>query len=163
MLTTQCGYGTPDSACFRMLAIWLSLEFGYFHVKLLWVSLKGSTFRCWLFGGITTVVVGHRESSIPHSYLVDGKPVGYSMDVCAAIVDTLKKRFEFAESESGIQGVTSSTRIPEIKPAILTWNAVQPRTASNAKSKPCFQNHYVTELRMVVKKVLNQIHRRFER
>ena len=25
------------------------------------------------------VVVGHRESSIPHSYLVDGKPVGYSM------------------------------------------------------------------------------------
>ena len=38
-----------------------------------------------------TVVIGHRESSIPHSYLLDGKAVGYSMDVCAAIVETLKK------------------------------------------------------------------------
>ena len=36
------------------------------------------------------VVVGHRESSTPISYVVDGKPVGYAMDICANVESSPK-------------------------------------------------------------------------
>ena len=38
-----------------------------------------------------TVVVGHRESSVPFSYLDNNqKPIGYHMDVCNNIVESIK-------------------------------------------------------------------------
>jgi len=40
-----------------------------------------------------TITLGHRDSSIPFSYIADGsgKPVGYSHDIQLAIVEALKK------------------------------------------------------------------------
>ena len=59
------------------------------------------------------VTLGYRESSIPFSYL-DGeqKPVGYSMDICHAIVDTLKQKLALDTLSVRQVPVTSSTRIP---------------------------------------------------
>ncbi len=38
------------------------------------------------------IVIGHRESSVPFSYLDDAqKPVGYSIDLCMKIVDAVSK------------------------------------------------------------------------
>ena len=37
------------------------------------------------------IVVAHRESSIPLSYLdADKRPVGYSMDICARVVNAIR-------------------------------------------------------------------------
>ena len=44
------------------------------------------------------VVVGHRESSTPISYVVDGKPVGYAMDICAGVVEQIKKDLNMPKS-----------------------------------------------------------------
>lgn len=39
-----------------------------------------------------TIVIGHRESSVPFSYLDDQqKPVGYSIDLCMKIVESIEK------------------------------------------------------------------------
>lgn len=39
------------------------------------------------------VVIGYRQSSIPFSYLdTSQKPVGYTIDLCMAVVDTLKRQ-----------------------------------------------------------------------
>ena len=60
-----------------------------------------------------TIVVGHRESSIPFSYL-DGnqKPVGYSMDLCNKIVEEVKKELKMPALVTKLTPVTSQTRIP---------------------------------------------------
>ena len=39
-----------------------------------------------------TIVIGHRESSVPFAYLDENqKPIGYSMDLCHRIVDDVEK------------------------------------------------------------------------
>ena len=103
-----------------------------------------------------TVVVGHRESSIPHSYLVDGKPVGYSMDICAAIVDTLKKDLNLPNLKVEYKAVTSSTRIPEIQAGNIDMECGTTTNSVKRQEQAAFSvNHYVTEVRMVVKKGSN--------
>ncbi len=59
------------------------------------------------------ITLGYRESSIPFSYL-DGQqqPVGYSIDICHAIVDAVKGHLGLQELKIRQVAVTSSTRIP---------------------------------------------------
>ena len=49
------------------------------------------------------IVIAHRESSVPFSYL-DGnkKPVGYALDLCVRIAETVRKRMG-AKLEDGIE------------------------------------------------------------
>ena len=37
------------------------------------------------------IVIGHRESSDPISYVVGGKPVGYAVDICNNFANEIKK------------------------------------------------------------------------
>ena len=102
------------------------------------------------------VIVGHRESSIPHSYLVDGKPVGYSMDVCAAIVDELKKELNLPNLTVEYKSVTSATRIPEIQAGNIDMECGTTTNSKKRQEQVAFSiNHYATEVRMVVKKGSN--------
>ena len=58
------------------------------------------------------VTIGHRETSIPFSYMdSDGKPVGYSIDICMKIVDAIKE--ELGKPDLGVKfvPVTGQTRI----------------------------------------------------
>ncbi len=59
------------------------------------------------------ITIGHRESSIPFSFLDDQqKPVGYAMDLCMKIVDTVKADLKLPKLKVTLQPVTSSNRIP---------------------------------------------------
>ncbi|MBW0237136.1 MULTISPECIES: glutamate/aspartate ABC transporter substrate-binding protein [Pseudomonas] len=64
-----------------------------------------------------TITLGHRDSSIPFSYIADasGKPVGYSHDVQMAIVDGLKKQLDMPDLKVKYNLVTSQTRIPLVQ------------------------------------------------
>jgi glutamate/aspartate transport system substrate-binding protein len=60
-----------------------------------------------------TITIGHRETSIPFSYLNDKQqPIGYSMDLCAAIVEEVKKELGLAQLNVKFNPVTPQTRIP---------------------------------------------------
>ncbi len=60
-----------------------------------------------------TITIGHRETSIPFSYLDDKQqPIGYSMDICAAIVEEVKKELQLPTLTVKFNPVTSQTRIP---------------------------------------------------
>ena len=60
-----------------------------------------------------TFTVGHRETSIPFSYLDDKqRSIGYSMDLCAAIVEEVKKELALPNLTVKYIPVTSQTRIP---------------------------------------------------
>jgi glutamate/aspartate transport system substrate-binding protein len=59
------------------------------------------------------IVIGHRDSSIPFSYLDDkAQPVGYSMELCARIVDAVKAQLGAPKLNVKYQTVTSQNRIP---------------------------------------------------
>ena len=64
-----------------------------------------------------TITLGHRDSSIPFSYIADasGKPVGYSHDVQLAIVEGLKKQLDLPDLKVKYNLVTSQTRIPLVQ------------------------------------------------
>ncbi|SOB52136.1 glutamate/aspartate ABC transporter substrate-binding protein [Pseudomonas lundensis] len=64
-----------------------------------------------------TITLGHRDSSIPFSYIADasGKPVGYSHDVQLAIVEGLKKQLKMPDLKVKYNLVTSQTRIPLVQ------------------------------------------------
>jgi len=60
-----------------------------------------------------TITIGHRETSVPFSYLDDKQqPVGYSMDLCMAIVEEVKKELMLPTLTVKYNPVTSQTRIP---------------------------------------------------
>jgi glutamate/aspartate transport system substrate-binding protein len=60
-----------------------------------------------------TIVIGHREASIPFSYLDDRQqPIGYSMDICAKVVEAIKAELKLSTLQVKLNPVTSQTRIP---------------------------------------------------
>ena len=62
------------------------------------------------------ITIGHREASIPFSYLgPDQKPVGFSLDLCADIVDRIKADLELPNLKVNYTPVNSSNRIPLIQ------------------------------------------------
>lgn len=62
-----------------------------------------------------TVSIGHRETSIPFSYIGDdNEPVGYSIDICMKIVDAIKVQLGKDDLKVKYVPVTGQTRIPLI-------------------------------------------------
>ena len=60
-----------------------------------------------------TINIGHRETSIPFSYLDDKQqPIGYAMDLCMKVVDAVKAELKLPALKVALQPVTSSNRIP---------------------------------------------------
>jgi len=59
------------------------------------------------------ITLGHREASVPFSYIDDKQqPVGFAMDICAKIVDAVKRELNLDKIEVKYTPVTASTRIP---------------------------------------------------
>ena len=74
------------------------------------VMAQGTLDKIKSAGAIT---VGHRDASIPFAYLDDKQqPIGYSMDLCAKIVDAIKADLKMPALKVNLQPVTSATRIP---------------------------------------------------
>lgn len=60
-----------------------------------------------------TITIGHRDSSIPLSYLDDKlQPVGFSLDLCKHVVDAVKTKLGVPGLKVAYNPVTSATRIP---------------------------------------------------
>jgi glutamate/aspartate transport system substrate-binding protein len=62
------------------------------------------------------ITLGHRESSIPFSYLDDKQqPIGYAMDLCMKVVDAVKAELKIPNLKVNLQPVTSGNRIPQLQ------------------------------------------------
>ncbi|WP_455232088.1 glutamate/aspartate ABC transporter substrate-binding protein [Geopseudomonas aromaticivorans] len=64
-----------------------------------------------------TVTLGHRDSSIPFSYLGTdpGQPIGYAHDLQLKVVEALKQKLGIPELKVRYNLVTSQTRIPLVQ------------------------------------------------
>jgi glutamate/aspartate transport system substrate-binding protein len=62
------------------------------------------------------VTIGHRDSSVPFSYLdADQKPIGFSLDLCNLVVARVKTKLGLPDLKVAYQAVNSSNRIPLVK------------------------------------------------
>lgn len=62
-----------------------------------------------------SVAIGYREASFPLSYLdPKGNPIGYSIDLCRAIVDQIGREIDKSGLRIEFVLVTSETRIPAL-------------------------------------------------
>lgn len=62
-----------------------------------------------------SVIIGHRESSIPLSYLADGKPVGYSLDLCGKVAEAIGRHLKMKDLKVQYQLVTSANRLDMVE------------------------------------------------
>ena len=95
-------------ARFRLLAALVALAFVAMPVVA--EELAGTLKKIRETGAIT---IGHRESSIPFSYLDDAqRPVGYAMDLCMKVVEAVEAELGMPGLKVNLQPVTSANRIP---------------------------------------------------
>src|ERR1700722_12217102 len=63
-----------------------------------------------------TITIGHRDSSVPFSYLDnDQKPIGFSLALCDLVVAKIKTKLAQPALKVAYQAVNSSNRIPLVK------------------------------------------------
>ncbi len=100
------------------------------------------------------ITIGHRESSSPFSYLDgDQKPVGYAMDLCARVVDTIKAAIHAPNLQVRYQPVTSQNRIPLVQNGTIDIECGSTTNNVQRQQQVDFSvAYFVTSVRMGVRK-----------
>lgn len=100
------------------------------------------------------ITVGHRDSSIPFSYLNDQQqPIGYAMDLCARIVDAVKTELKLPNLKVIYQPVTSATRIPLMANGTIDLECGSTTNNVERQKQVSYTiTHFLTANRFVAKK-----------
>jgi glutamate/aspartate transport system substrate-binding protein len=101
-----------------------------------------------------TITVGHRESSIPFSYLDDKQqPVGYAMDLCMKVVDAVKAELKMPNLKVNLQPVTSSNRIPLLQNGTIDMECGSTTNSVDRQKQVSFgPTYFVINVTAAVKK-----------
>ncbi len=103
------------------------------------------------------ITVGHREASIPFSYLDDKQqPIGYSMDLCAKVVDAVKAEMKLPNLKVVFQPVTSSNRIPLLQNGTIDMECGSTTNSVARQQQVAFgPTYFVINVTAAVKKTTN--------
>jgi glutamate/aspartate transport system substrate-binding protein len=101
-----------------------------------------------------TIAIGHRESSVPFSYLDDKQqPIGYSMELCGKVVDAVKAELKMPDLKVSLQPVTSSNRIPLMQNGTIDLECGSTTNSVERQKQVAFGNTtFVVQLTAAVKK-----------
>ncbi|OQW53179.1 amino acid ABC transporter substrate-binding protein [Candidatus Raskinella chloraquaticus] len=104
-----------------------------------------------------SISLGHRDSSVPFSYIDDnGKVIGYSLDICAKIVEAVKTELKLDKLDVRLVPVTSSTRIPLIANGTIDLECGSTTNNEERQKQVGYTNtHFLTASAFVSKKVKN--------
>lgn len=98
--------------------------------------------------------LGHREVSIPFSYLDDQqKPVGFAMDLCAKVVDAVKAELKLPSVQVKLQPVQLSNQIPLIQNGTIDMVCGPATNTLERQKVVSFSNTiFISSIRAVVRK-----------
>jgi glutamate/aspartate transport system substrate-binding protein len=132
----------------------LGLAFFAFPGMLHAQELTGTLKKIKDTGAIT---IGYRDASVPLSYLdASNKPVGFAMDICAKIVEAVKKELKNDKIETKYVSVTSSTRIPLIANGTVDLECGSTTNNAERQKQVSYTNsHFLSESRYITKKANN--------
>ena len=99
------------------------------------------------------ITMAYRESSVPFSYLDNGKPVGMAVDISNAVVEAVKKATGKSDLKVNWQAVTSQNRIPLLMNGTVDLECGSTtNNTTRAKDVDFAINHFYTGTRLLVKK-----------
>ena len=99
-----------------------------------------------------TVHVGYREDSIPFSYLDGTKPVGYAIDICSRLIDSLRTSLKRPDLKVQYVPVTAANRLDVIATGKADLECGSTNNSPERRQKVAFTiPHYITKGRMLVK------------
>lgn len=99
------------------------------------------------------IVLAHRESSVPFSYLdADKKPVGYAMDLCLKLAEAVRKKLDIKTITPEFVMVTGATRIPTIAEGKADLECGSTTNNAERREKVAFTvPHHITGARYAVR------------
>ena len=100
------------------------------------------------------ISLGHRDVSIPFSYLDDQqKPVGFAMDLCARVVDAVKAELKLPALRVKLQPIQLSNQIPLIQNGTIDIVCGPATNTLERQKVVAFSNTiFVSSIRAVVRK-----------
>jgi glutamate/aspartate transport system substrate-binding protein len=97
------------------------------------------------------VVLGHREASIPLSYIAAGKPMGYSVDVCLKVVAALARHLKRSDLKVEFVQVTSNNRFDMIEKGLVDLECGSTTNTAARRQRVAFTiSHFIAASRIVV-------------
>lgn len=99
------------------------------------------------------LVIGHRESSVPFSYLgPDKRPIGYAVDVCRRLAAALQTRLALPGLQIDYLQLTPANRIEMIEAGKAQLECGSTTNNAARREKVAFTiPHFITGARMLVK------------
>jgi glutamate/aspartate transport system substrate-binding protein len=100
------------------------------------------------------IAFGHRDSSIPFSYLDDQqKPIGFAMDLCGRIADAVKADLKLPSLKVKLQPIQLSNQIPLIQNGSIDIVCGPATNTLERQKVVAFSNTiFVSSIRAVVKR-----------
>ncbi len=100
------------------------------------------------------ITIGHRESSIPFSYLDDKQqPIGYAMDLCMKVVEAVKAELKMPNLKVNLQPVTSGNRIPQLQAGNIDMECGSTTNSVDRQKQVAFgPTYFVINVTAAVKK-----------
>ena len=136
---------------FRQTQAALAVAFTVLALPALAQDLTGTLKKVKDSGSIT---IGHRETSIPFSYLDEKQQaIGFSMDLCAAIVEEVKKELQMSQLNVKYNPVTPQTRIPLMENGTIDLECGSTTNTLTRQKQVAFApTTFITGTKLVVKK-----------
>jgi ABC-type amino acid transport substrate-binding protein len=99
------------------------------------------------------IVIAHRESSVPFSYVLpDKKPVGYAVELCLKVAEAVRKKLEMKALAPEFLQVTPANRIAVIAEGKADLECGSTTNNKERREKVAFTvPHYITGARYMVR------------
>lgn len=99
------------------------------------------------------IVIGYRDASVPFSYLdAQGKPVGYTIELCLKITEALQKKLALTSLSVEYMKVTSATRIASVSEGQVDLECESTTNNAERRKTVAFSvPHYITGARYLVR------------
>ena len=98
------------------------------------------------------IVIAHRESSVPFSFVDAGKPVGYAVDLCRKVAEAVRLRLGLKSLAVDFLKVTPADRIPVIFERRADLECGSTTNNGERRQKVAFTvAHYVAGARYLVR------------
>ena len=98
------------------------------------------------------IVIAHRESSVPFSYVVDKKPMGYAVELCQKLAEAVRKKLELKTLAVEMLQVTPANRISVIAEGKADMECGSTTNNAERRQKVAFTvPHYITGARYMVR------------
>ena len=91
-----------------------------------------------------TIVVGHRDSSIPFSYIADNpnQPIGYAHDLEMKVVEAVKQKLNMPDLKIRYNLITSQTRIPLVQNGTVDFECGSTTNNAERQKQVAFSNGF---------------------